>query len=93
MIPVAILSSATFDATQVAPTTVALGALTVGVRGKSGNLLAHSEDVDGDGVIDLVVQIEDVDGEFAPGATDATLTGQTFGGLAIQGNDGICIVP
>ena len=96
MIPVAILGSDVFDVTTVDPGTVALEGQTVAARGKAGRLLAHIEDVNGDGFMDLVVQIEDVDGGFASGSGYATLTGNLlaeFGGTPIEGTDEICVVP
>lgn len=94
VIPVAILSSPTFDATQVDAATVELEGLAVSVRGKSNKLMAHQEDVNGDGLVDLVVQIEDVDDWFNSGEdSSATLTGTTFDGTEIEGTDSICIVP
>ncbi len=95
VIPVAILGSADFDVTQVDPESVQLQGLSVAMRGKSNKLLAHIEDVNGDGFDDLVVQIEDVDGIFTSGTGTATLTGTLlpeFGGASIQGTDNICIV-
>ncbi len=91
VIPVAILSSAVFDATTVDPGTVALDGLGVKVVGKSGKLLVHTEDVNGDGLLDLVVQIQDVASAFSPDDTSATLTGETFDGTHIHGVDSICI--
>ena len=91
VIPVAILGSADFDATTVDPATVELGGLGVKVAGKSGKLLAHTEDVNGDGLLDLVVQIRDVDGAFLLGDTSATLTGNLFDGTHIHADDSICI--
>jgi len=93
VIPVAILSSATFDATQVDPTSVSLAGSSVAVRGK-GKSLAHEEDVNGDGLLDLVVQVE-TDNLDPNAFQDGTvcLTGTTYGGEAIQGCDEICIVP
>ena len=94
VIPVAILSCfCGFDASTVDPNTVMLDGLSVAVRGRSNKLLAHIEDVNEDGLLDLVVQIEDVVGAFTSGSGTATLTGQTFGGQDIQGTDAICIVP
>ena len=93
MIPVAILGSADFDVLDVEPGTVQLAGLSVKVRGKANKLLAHYEDVNGDGFIDLVLQIEDVAGTFASGNGIATLTGQLFDGTPIAGSDDICIVP
>jgi hypothetical protein len=93
VIPVAILSSATFDATQIDASTVTLEGLSIGARGRANKLMAHLEDVNGDGLIDLVVQIEDVDGAFTSGNGTATLTGYLFDGSSFQGTDEICVVP
>ena len=92
MIPVAILSSGSFDATQVDPVSVFLDGQGVQVVGK-GNTQAHIEDVNGDGIDDLMMQIEDIDGTYQEGDTIATLTGETFDGTQIRGTDSICIVP
>lgn len=92
VIPVAILSSATFDATTVDPATVQLGSLPVKMAGKSGKYLAHAEDVNGDGLTDLVVQILDDDSLVITGSGQATLVGATPG-FPISGTDSVCIVP
>jgi hypothetical protein len=91
VIPVAILSSADFDATLVDPTSVSLNGQGVRIVGR-GNTQAHAEDVNGDGLDDLVVQIEDVDGTYVEGDTTAELTG-LYNGIPIWGTDTICIVP
>jgi hypothetical protein len=91
VIPVAILSNADFDAATVDPFSVALDGAEVRVKGKSGNL-GSLEDVNGDGLLDLVVQIID-DAVYEPGDTMATLTGTTYDGVPIEGTDSICIVP
>jgi hypothetical protein len=93
ILPVAILGSASFDVTQVDPETVELEGMEVAARGRSGKLMAHVEDVNGDGIDDLVAQIEDVDGTFTSGSTMATLTGKLFDGTLFEGTDDICIVP
>jgi hypothetical protein len=93
VIPIAILSSVDFNATQVDPSTVQLAGLAVKVAGRSNKYLAHTEDVNGDGLIDLVVQIEDTDQVFTTGTTTATLTGNLYDGTHIAGEDDICIVP
>ena len=95
VIPVALLSSATFDATQVDPASVQLEGLAVKAVGKNNKLLASFEDVNGDGLDDLVIKIEDVDGTFSVGDTTATITGNLlpeFGSTPITGTDSICIV-
>ncbi len=56
--------------------------------------MAHQEDVNGDGLKDLVVQIttENLEpGYFQDGYV--TLTGNTYDGTAIEGSDEIRIVP
>jgi len=92
VIPVAVLSSEDFDATTVDPSTVLLGGVDVAVRGKGSKLMAHIEDVDGDGLIDLVVQ---VDTEAAGLWTSGTviLTATTYDGQDIIGSDEVVIVP
>ena len=92
VIPVAVLTTDTFDAAQVDPFSLSLDGMGVRVKGKSGNAGAI-EDVDNDGDDDLVVQIEDLDGVYETGDTLARLTGNTYGGEKIVGLDTICIVP
>jgi len=91
VIPVAILTTDDFDASSVNPETVALEGEGARGKGKSGRY-GSMEDVDGDGDLDLVVQIENVI-EWDPEATEATLTGETYDGIAIQGMDTVNIVP
>lgn len=91
VIPVAILSSSEFDATQVDPSTCSLDGQGVRIRGKKS--LAHIEDVDEDGLNDLVVKINNSAGTYEEGDLDALLTFQTFDGMSYYGTDSISIVP
>jgi hypothetical protein len=94
VIPVGILSTADFDATQVDPWTVELAGAGVAVRGKGSKLLSSAKDLNGDGLLDLEVKVETENldpGTFQDGI--AVLTGQTYDGLEIQGQDSITIVP
>ena len=85
MVPVAILTTDTFDATTVNPTTVLFGA--------NGTEAApvHSalEDVDGDGDTDLILHFNTQSIRIVCGDTSASLTGETFSGQAIKGSDSI----
>ncbi len=97
VIPVAILGSdgssgfAPLNASDIDTNSVSLEGLGVALRGK--NILSHLEDVNGDNLIDLVVQIEDMDAAFLEGSTIANLTGELMDGTPIEGTDSICIVP
>ncbi len=94
VVPVAILSFGDFDATIVDPESVSLSGADVAVRGKGNKLLAHQEDVNGDGLLDLVMQVETEN--LDPGAFQdgyAVLTGETYDSQTIEGWDEINIVP
>jgi len=90
VIPVAILTTDTFDAITVEAETVRLNGAGARGKGKSGNF-GSLEDVDGDGDLDMIVQIvNEIDWT---GATEATLTGFTWGGIPIKGTDSVRVVP
>jgi hypothetical protein len=94
VVPVAILSSLEFDATEVDPATVVLAGSSVAIRGNGNRLLANEADVNEDGILDLevMVEVENLDPEqFQDGY--AYLTAETYGGVAIIGWDEITIVP
>jgi len=90
VIPVAILTTDLFDASGVDPATVTLEGASVRLKGKSGNA-GSMEDVDGDGDLDLVVQIRDL--TLGEGATEAVLEAYTYDGILLWGSDEIRIVP
>lgn len=94
LLPVAILSEEGFDATQVDPATVEVAGAGVAVRGKQLKVMAHNEDVDGDGLVDMLVQVEtsELDPE-ALAAGYAEVTGMTYGGEQFEGRDEVVLVP
>ena len=93
VIPVAILSSDTFDVADVDVGTVALGALSVRIRGNRGPLCGL-EDVNDDGLVDLVCQFEDDPTFWNPnGDGTATLSGLLLDGTPFEGTDAICTRP
>ncbi len=90
-IPVAILGDDVIDVREIDPASVRLESLSVRVVGKN-KLLYQYEDVDGDGLEDLVVQIEDEDGVFDLGNGMATVRARLTDGTLISGADDICVV-
>jgi hypothetical protein len=92
-VPVAILSSAEFDATTVDPTTVTLANAAVKLKGK-GTPMASAEDVNGDGLLDLVVHVSTDALDLTDSDEEAILRGEVFGGaLVVVGSDTIRVVP
>jgi len=87
-IPVAILGTDTFDATQVEWETVLFGP--DGATESHGR--AHVKDADGDGDKDLLLHFNTQETGIQCGDTEATLTGETFGGEFITGSDSIVTV-
>jgi len=88
LVPVAILSSAGFDATQVNVST-----LTFNPGQATPKHNGHLEDVNNDGFRDLVLHFVQKDTGIQIGHTQACLSGQTFGGQGIGGCDSIVTVP
>src|SRR5262249_39635910 len=78
--PVAIPSNADFDATTVRPETILLAGASVRLR-PNGTPITSTEDVNGDGLLDLVVQVDTQSLELTSTDTEATLTALTAAGL------------
>ena len=76
-VPVAIFSTSTFDARTVDPTTVTLAGAQVALKGK-GTLMSSVKDVDGDGLLDLVVHVQTEALQLSDTDTEAVLEGKTF---------------
>ena len=93
VVPVAILGSASFDATQVNPSTVTLAGASVKLIGKGDKYACRADDANADGRPDLLCQVLTEQFLIEPGDAVATLEAATFSGQAIRGTDSIRIVP
>lgn len=92
VVPVAIHTTPSFDASSVDPLTVTLAGASVRMRG-NGDPSSTLADVDGDGDRDLLLHIEVRDMTLAAGDVEATLHGLTLSGDPFEGTDIIRIVP
>jgi hypothetical protein len=93
VVPVAILSSGTFDATQVNPGTVSLAGAMVKLIGKGDKYSCQAVDINGDGLLDLLCHVTTAQFMIEPGTSVAFLEAETFNGQKIIGQDSIQIVP
>jgi hypothetical protein len=89
-VPVAILSTPVFDAATVDPLSVTLAGAAVRVKGKGNS--SFLEDVNGDGLLDMVVHVDTQAFELCRTDTYALLKGTTFDGMRIEGIDMVRIV-
>ena len=87
VIPAAILSSPTFDAPEeVDPATLTLSGASVKTVSKNNKLLCDADDVNIDGLLDLVCHF--VTQQFIdPEGSTVVLEGQTFDGTPIRGEE------
>ncbi|MGH9203892.1 MAG: SBBP repeat-containing protein, partial [Vicinamibacterales bacterium] len=91
-VPVAIFSSATFDARTIDPLTITLAGAQVKLKGK-GTPQYSVEHVDNDGRLDIVVHVSTEALQLTENDTEAVLNGVTSDGRRIRGSDSIRIVP
>ena len=92
VVPVAILGSATFDASPIDPLTVTMADAKVKLKGK-GTPIASLEDVNSDGFLDMVVHVSTSTLVLNANDTEAIVEGATVGGDIFRGKDLVRIVP
>jgi hypothetical protein len=54
--------------------------------------MASSQDVNGDGLLDLVIHVSTEALELSDTDTEVVLEGNTFGGAAIRGTDSVRVI-
>ena len=93
VIPVAILTTDTFDATTVDHRAVTFeGASEAHRNKKTGEARRHEEDVDGDGDTDLVLHFRYGQTYLTCDYTEGTLQGETDDGRTIEGTDAVWMI-
>ncbi|MCJ7752868.1 MAG: hypothetical protein MUQ65_17570 [Armatimonadetes bacterium] len=93
LLPVCVFSSETFDATRIDPATCLLAGAPVAVRTKQLKYMAHPEDIDGDGLADMLLHFETQQLDPDQLQDDyAVLVGSTFEGQDFVGMDEITLV-
>lgn len=85
VVPVALLSTSTFDATTVDPLSVRFEPAGATEAHKQG----HKQDVNGDSRLDLVLHFHTQETGIRSGDTQACLSGKTKSGLLFEGCDAI----
>jgi len=90
--PVAILGTETFDVTTVDVTAVRFAGAPIRVK-PNGTLQYSYEDVNDDGIIDLVMHFSTQALDLDENSTEATLTGVGGEDRCIAGTDSVVIVP
>jgi hypothetical protein len=89
--PVAILSTAAFDASEINPLTVTVAGAPVSLK-PNGTPMSSLEDINGDGLLDLVVHVST--NALQPNFdNECVLEGTTFAGQYFFGTDTVAVVP
>lgn len=90
-IPVALLSSSEFNALDVDTTSLTFGA--TGYEPSLSKCAKAGEDVNGDGLLDMVCHFENQVAHFQPGDLEGIVRGKTADGREIEGHGLLKVVP
>lgn len=89
--PFAILSTPFFDATRVNPSTVTLAGAPVKTK-KNGEPHVDLQDVNDDGLLDMVLQSRTALLQLTTSSTKAIVTGALLDGMPFKGSDSVVVV-
>jgi hypothetical protein len=89
VIPVAILTTPSFDASRIVASTTCFGDSGAPAQRDCSERSSALTDVDGDGDVDLLLHFETQQTGIDAGDRDACITAQTTDGLAVEGCDAI----
>jgi hypothetical protein len=92
-VPVAILSTADFNATTVNPYSVKMGAAHVRVTGKKSTIQESISDVNRDGLLDMIVHFDTQALGLTSNGVEVCVSGETTDGIRFIGCNPITIVP
>lgn len=92
VVPVAILGNNAFDVYQINPASVTVANASIKLK-NNGQQMTNYEDVNGDGLTDLVVRVPTKSLQLTKDDIKANLEGKLFDGTIIKGSDSIRIVP
>lgn len=87
-VSVAILSTEAFDATAIDPLTVTVAGASVRIK-PNGTLASSLEDINGDGLLDLVVHVNTASLQLTNVDNEVLVEGETLGGQFFFGTDTI----
>ena len=90
-VAVGIFSTEDFDARTIDPETVTLAGAAVKTQGKGDSLMWSFKDLNGDGLLDLVLHFDAKDLNLTETDENAVLNGNTFDGIPITGSDSVKI--
>ncbi|MFC1669546.1 Ig-like domain-containing protein [Spirochaetota bacterium] len=85
VIPVAVLTTNTFNAADLDPSTITFAPGNAPVAHGEG----HMEDVDGDGDIDLLLHFRTNEAGISCGQIEIFLSGKTYSGITLKGKDSV----
>ena len=91
-LPVAILGTSSFAVSAVDPTTVTFAGAPVSSH-TNGSLFAAYDDVNNDGIIDLLLHFSIENVQLSSGDTTAILFGQLHDSTSITGQDSVRVLP